>query len=71
MSVFKTKEWELVDLTCYTVIHQDSKTRPEWETIKVALLRDPCAIHHATDPFIHKLVKMQLSLQTKTKFSVL
>ena len=51
-----------------TVIHQDSKTNPKWEKIQGALPSNLCAIHHATNLVIQKLVKTKLSIQSKTKF---
>ena len=36
-----------------TVGHHDSETSPKKETILVALLSDPCAIHHITESLIY------------------
>ena len=60
-----------MDLTCNAAIHQDSKSNRKWETIRVDRLSNPFAMHHATNSIIQKVMKMQLSNQTKTKLSVL
>ena len=35
--------------------HQDSETIPKRKKIRVALLSDPCAIHHVTKSVIYEL----------------
>ena len=70
MSVYKANRWKLVNLTWNAVIHQDSKTSPNWETLWVTLLSDPCTAYRAANSYIYKLAKMQLFFQTETKFSV-
>ena len=51
MSVCKANRRKLLDLTW----HQVSETSPKWETVWVALLSDPCAIHHATKLILYEL----------------